>query len=588
MNKKAHIVIGTGRSGTSLVTQALTALGVTPPQDPVPPSENNLRGTGEAIAVRNQMIKLRSAFGDLPGFRPQNWQDLPASRDTLAWISEYLSAAADRAGDNGFFVKFPLASMFLPLWQQAGQNAGVDLRFIWASRGAAATCHSLQAAYQRNRNSNWRIYVQRCYYILRDAPDDTLVLPYEGWQHNPAAQVAALAQSCGITDPIRHQAALDSYQHALNHSSAPAETEIPEAVAALDAVLSTRRGSLAELLDRSSRAHLLSMSNLADLLIQLQAPSPFGHSDDSHEMRLRLLASFSHASEQEPPEMNEQIDILTQRIRDVSAENRALTATQSAAPAQPAGNTTSDPAQDAAGQQLVQTLAALREAQSDLLNAHAQSLATQRARLQELTEENDRLLALSQSQDNSLLALRQENDDLAAQLQAASGTDNAETIETLRNQLAAQTAATEAAEAAAAQATEAYARLTAAHDQLEEQIEGRLRHQLQTLETREARARLQADRHQKELQKRTARLDVLQAELQEKNQRIKQLSTDLKAAKQPCPPMATKLQEDNSPRYQALQRELEETRLMRDELLNSTSWKITAPLRRIVVLARAR
>nr|MCS5602838.1 hypothetical protein [Paracoccus sp. (in: a-proteobacteria)] len=68
------IVIGTGRSGTSLAMQALDALGFPVVGDVVPAGENNLRGTGEAVELRDAMFRLYRSLGSPRGFLPDGWQ----------------------------------------------------------------------------------------------------------------------------------------------------------------------------------------------------------------------------------------------------------------------------------------------------------------------------------------------------------------------------------------------------------------------------------------------------------------------------------------------------------------------------------
>lgn len=494
MAPEAVIVIGSGRSGTSLATQALGALGVTLPDDPVPASENNLHGTGESTALRDMFTAMKAALGHCPGFRPAQWEQDAATLEARRVLAEYLEERAAVAGPFGFTAKFPFGSVFLPLWQRAAAEAGVTPRFVWATRGAGDTLGSLIRSYSLSVPEARRPYLQRLYYVLHDAPDDTLVLPYEGWVDDPAAQIAALADLVGQTDPARRTEATAAYASTLDHGGSADRPELLYVETAIDALIRRKCGRLIDLVDRASLDFLRLMTALADEIARLNPRAPHGRSDDEQEMRLALLARLAKTSEQESPEMHEQIEILTRRIREVSAENRELkrdqkSATQRKRPQERPSekkNKTADLTQKS--QRLTNQIEQDRisiEAPEDRIKALETELAEKARGLNSLEKERDALIS--------------ETADLSERLRQS--------------------------EAANTSSREAYARLALARDALEQDIERRFRLSLQDLESREARFRLEAEKLRKAMVK--------------------------------------------------MRRE-------RDAFHNSTSWKITAPIRKIM------
>lgn len=289
------IVVGTGRSGTSLAMQALGALGVSLPQEVVPPSEHNPRGTGEAIEVRDRMLDLNVRLGRVVAHRPEDWQRHPAARETVTWIENYLRVSKEKSGPHGFAVKFPLASLFLPLWKEGAERAGVKLRMIWATRDARQTIRSLIRSDNATIVQSSRVWAQRNYYVLRDAPPDTLLLPYEGWRTDVEGQMVVLAQATGVTDSNILARAKQQFLAPLDHTTDDAETLAPtaaEVASRIDSAIVGKSGQLDEIIDADLRDELSSL--LWQILPELQkmsAKMQGAKSDERREEHIRAQLS---------------------------------------------------------------------------------------------------------------------------------------------------------------------------------------------------------------------------------------------------------------------------------------------------------
>lgn len=486
------IIIGTGRSGTSLIMQALDKLGVTLGEDLVPTMRNNPVGTGESTAVRDRMVALNRALGRVNGFRPYGWQDQLATVETRDWICEYLDAEAQRAGPAGFAIKFPLTSIFLPVWMTAAIRAGVTLRFIWATRGANETIKSLMKAYGFSQDIAFLRYGQRSYYILRDAPDDTVMLPYEGWLSDPSAQVAILADTVGVRDPTLRGNAASAPVPSLNHAARGENPNLPDAIVALDRMVSRKRGQLAEMIDRRSSGYFGAMAELSDMMTELQGKPSYGRSGEEQEMRLRMLSQISTSPNEETARMNEQVEILTRRVQELSAENRRLmgklgsegSASTEHSGASGAGTETlvegGTPGSEVASlsAQVVELVSALRNSEDAYRRARKD-----RAESAERASEGSKKLAM----------LKTELSEVKFARKAAE-----EERERLEKQLEERGRELERMRVEANFKREAYARLAALRDRQEEEIDARFRYRINDLEARESKLRASA-------KKRTAR-----------------------------------------------------------------------------------
>ena len=254
-SRQIVLVVGVGRSGTSLAMQALRRLGATISERLVPASEANRHGPLEDLEVRDRMAALWKEFDGFRGPRPAGWQQTVIAQEVEDWLKHYLARRAAASDAAPFAVKFPLASLFLPLWLRAARQSGVRLRLIWATRGTAAVIGSFARTYGTKAEIATGYYAQRTFYLLRDAPEDTLLLPYEGWQTDPAGQLAELARAACLPLPGVGDLFQDLYDANEDHGAerdAPAADLLPVLRRADDA-LAERRGALSEILGGEAR-----------------------------------------------------------------------------------------------------------------------------------------------------------------------------------------------------------------------------------------------------------------------------------------------------------------------------------------------
>ncbi|QIE55637.1 hypothetical protein G5B40_09340 [Pikeienuella piscinae] len=303
----------------------LEQLGLSPPDDPVPTDEANLRGAGESIAIGDCMRALARAPGVLQGLRLSEWRDDLAAREAVDRAVEYMVRRRNAAEGRGFVARLPLGSVFLPLWIEAAERIGLDLRFVWTTRDAASVLRSLTRVCDCSPEIAQEIHALRSFYILRDAPAETLVLPYEGWARAPDAQVEALALLAGAADPGRREAAIPAHSGVLDHGAAEMADDPPAALRRLDDAIRGKRGQLGEILALDGADYARLMVGLADLIRDLHPEGRPFHARDAMEARLTLISRLAAESEKETPEMKDELEILAQRIRDVNHENRELT-----------------------------------------------------------------------------------------------------------------------------------------------------------------------------------------------------------------------------------------------------------------------
>jgi hypothetical protein len=147
--RRLVLVVGVGRSGTSLLAGILGQVGFHIPQPEVQADDTNPRGFGEprwAVDFhRKLMSKARVTVFDS---RPAAWDatakagDEPAAQaDLRGWLGEQLAQA------DAVVVKDPRIGWFLPLWQRSAGELGVPTSFVTMLRHPAEILASAKRSY---------------------------------------------------------------------------------------------------------------------------------------------------------------------------------------------------------------------------------------------------------------------------------------------------------------------------------------------------------------------------------------------------------------------------------------------------------
>jgi hypothetical protein len=156
--RRLVLVVGVGRSGTSLLTAILGALGLHVPQPEVRADETNPRGFGEprwVVDFHEWLLRERSvtvndsrpdAFAATYGAAREEW----AERDLRNWLAGQLA----RGGT--VVVKDPRTAWFLPLWRQCADALGVPASTITMLRRPPEVLASALTSY-----GSWQVAASR-------------------------------------------------------------------------------------------------------------------------------------------------------------------------------------------------------------------------------------------------------------------------------------------------------------------------------------------------------------------------------------------------------------------------------------------
>lgn len=141
--KKAILVLGMHRSGTSALGGILARLGVSTPKSLMKPAKDNPRGFWESTEIVSINDRLLAAAGS----RWNDWSKIDCQRDDLKEIAAELPGLIGREfpGVSFFFAKDPRMCRLMPIWLDALEQAGVNASAIIAFRSPAEVAFSLQS-----------------------------------------------------------------------------------------------------------------------------------------------------------------------------------------------------------------------------------------------------------------------------------------------------------------------------------------------------------------------------------------------------------------------------------------------------------
>ena len=173
--RRLVLVVGVGRSGTSLLSGILGQLGFHIPQPEVSADDTNPRGFGEprwVVDFHSRLLRERRVT--VNDARPAAWEktgaaaDVPSVRGELRdWLAGQLTGAT--------VVKDPRTVWFLPLWLRCAADLGVPTSFVTMLRHPAEIVASARRSYgtwqkDSSRTAAWLNMMLETEHITRGAP----------------------------------------------------------------------------------------------------------------------------------------------------------------------------------------------------------------------------------------------------------------------------------------------------------------------------------------------------------------------------------------------------------------------------------
>ena len=195
--RRAVLVLGAGRSGTSIVTRAIQAVGVDLGDDFKPPSRKNPTGFFEDAVLLKLSKRLRRTLGLRPDSLRLLDDSVWASPAVMPFYEEFAATIDDRFGQApvwGF--KYARTMRLLPFWERLFEEMDVSPSYVMPIRNPLSVARSrsrLDANRGRQEHSDleWLANVVPYFDRLRDK--NLVVIDYDKLMENPKAQLERLA-----------------------------------------------------------------------------------------------------------------------------------------------------------------------------------------------------------------------------------------------------------------------------------------------------------------------------------------------------------------------------------------------------------
>ena len=144
--RRAILVLGMHRSGTSAVTRLLGLAGATPPRELMPPTDDNTQGYWESRRIaqfNNRLLESAGTRWNDDAAIPEIWF---TAADRQADRGEASAILAEEFADASFIVcKDPRLCRLLPFWREVFTAAGIEQHALLVTRDPVEVARSLAA-----------------------------------------------------------------------------------------------------------------------------------------------------------------------------------------------------------------------------------------------------------------------------------------------------------------------------------------------------------------------------------------------------------------------------------------------------------
>ncbi len=213
--RRAVVVVGVGRSGTSAITRALQAIGVELGDDLRPGRGKNPTGFFEDRSLAAITNRLKKALGirgpSVELLEPKRWE-APAIRDLRTEAVATIERRFGRYPVWGF--KHGRTLRLLPFWCEVFRVLDMDVRYVVAIRNPLSVARS-RARLDRRRGQQgksdleWLVTAVPYFRMLRERP--LVVVDYDLVMADPVGQIERLAAALELPLTPETRAAMRTY-----------------------------------------------------------------------------------------------------------------------------------------------------------------------------------------------------------------------------------------------------------------------------------------------------------------------------------------------------------------------------------------
>ena len=219
--RRAVVVFGSGRSGTSLLMQVLAKLGLRLSRDLLGPHYENQDGFFEDVQIIELHKGLLSEIGSMPLLPlPDGWIDSPVLISYRDKIKAVVEENVLQSGNSTWCVKDPRLSSLLPLWIPIFKSLWIVPNFILSVRRPEEVVVSLIKQAKISPELAELVWLHRTCDALVNSSYNCFIVHYEDWFLEPVGVARDLMLYLDSSTNINFVEALDGViKHRLNRAS---------------------------------------------------------------------------------------------------------------------------------------------------------------------------------------------------------------------------------------------------------------------------------------------------------------------------------------------------------------------------------
>ena len=184
--RRAVVVFGSGRSGTSLLMQVLAKLGMRLSKELLGPHYENQDGFFEDVQIIELHKGLLSEIGSMPLLPlPDGWIDSPAVIPYRNKIKAVVEENVFQSGNSTWCVKDPRLSSLLPLWIPIFKSLWIVPHFILTVRRPEDVVVSLTKQAKISPELAELVWLHRTCDALVNSSSNCFIVHYEDWFIEP-------------------------------------------------------------------------------------------------------------------------------------------------------------------------------------------------------------------------------------------------------------------------------------------------------------------------------------------------------------------------------------------------------------------
>lgn len=208
-HRRALVVLGMHRSGTSALTRVLTLAGATAPKHLMPPAPDNPTGFWESIdlaALNDEVLQgIDSEWDDIFAFRPKPYLS-NFDHYYLGRGQDVVEANFD--GADLIVLKDPRVSVLTPFWHRVLQKSGYQPFYLIVVRNPLEVAGSLLDRGGFSTDKSLLLWTSYMLAAVRDTRDKPRVfVQYERLLDNPSQVLDSIERASGFPLPRRTAAA---------------------------------------------------------------------------------------------------------------------------------------------------------------------------------------------------------------------------------------------------------------------------------------------------------------------------------------------------------------------------------------------